>query len=102
MLKQTPMFWQGYQNLWTNYLLLILHLSWDKIRLRWPRELNALQIEKKHLQIKKTTSSIWQHMRRKYSQHNQTKNQAANKIIYLIALWAFAVCFFIWLCCEHL
>ncbi len=38
------------------------------------RELNALQIEKKkHMQIEKTTSSIWQHTRCKCSQHNQIK-----------------------------
>ncbi len=93
----------------------------------WPRELYALQIEKKTLQIKKTTSSIWQHTCCKCSQHNQKKethckcsqhnqkkkthckcsqhNQkkkcAANKI-YLVVLWALAgVFFFICLCCKH-
>ncbi len=45
---------------------------------------------KKHLQIKKTTSWIWQHTHCKYSQHNQTKKYAANKILYLVVLWAFA------------
>ncbi len=30
---------------------------------------------KKHLQIKKTTSPIWQHMRYKSSQHNQRKKK---------------------------
>ncbi len=69
------------------------------IHIRWPRELNALQIEKR-LQIKKTTSSIWQCTRCKCSQHNQTKKRAANKK-YLVVLWAFAVGFFICLCCEH-
>ncbi len=54
----------------------------------WPRELNALQIEKNHLQIKKTTSSIWQHTGCKYSQHNQKRN----------ALQIKCIC----LCCEHL
>ncbi len=49
-------------------------------------ELNALQIEK-HLQIKKTTSSIWQHMRYKCSQHNQIKKRTANQIVYLFVLW---------------
>ncbi len=29
------------------------------------------------------------------------KKCAANKM-HLVVLWAFAVCFFIWLCCEHL
>ncbi len=38
----------------------------------------------------------------KYSQHNQTKKRTANKILYLVVLWAFSVQFFIWLCCEHL
>ncbi len=57
---------------------------------------------KKHLQIKKTTSSILQSTRCKCSQHNQKKKRAANKMIYLFVLWAFAVCFFICLCCEHL
>ncbi len=87
--------------------------------IRWPRELNALQIEKntckkrkqlpqfdktrckcsqhnqikkraanrkKHLQIKKILSSIWQHTCCKCSQHNQKRNTL---------LWAFAMCFFI-------
>ncbi len=39
---------------------------------RWPRELNALQ-------LKETTSSIWQHTRCKCSQHNQKKKRAANR-----------------------
>ncbi len=37
----------------------------------------------------------------KYSQHNQTKKRAPNKILYLVVLWAFAVHFFIWLCSQH-
>ncbi len=65
------------------------------------KQRNALQIEKKPLQIKKTTSSILQRTRWKCSQHNQTKKRTANNI-YLFVLWAFAVCFFICLCCEHL
>ncbi len=48
---------------------------------------NALQIDKP-LQIKKTTSSIWQHTHFKCSQHNQKRNALQIK--------------FIWLCCEHL
>ncbi len=43
---------------------------------------------KKHLQIKKTTSSVWQHTRCKCSQHNQQRN----------ALHITCIC----LCCEHL
>ncbi len=90
---------------------------------------------KKRLQIKKTTSSIWQHARCKCSQHNQKKKRAANRKqrlqikkttfinltthtllmlttqpkkkraaneMYLVVLWAFAVCFSICLCCGHL
>ncbi len=37
------------------------------------------QIEKKHLQIKETTSSIWQRTCCKCSQHNQKKKRAANR-----------------------
>ncbi len=33
---------------------------------------------RKHIQIKETTSSIWQHTRCKCSQHNQKKKRAAN------------------------
>ncbi len=33
--------------------------------------------------------------------HNTLKKRAANKM-YVVVLWAFAVCFFICLCCEHL
>ncbi len=36
----------------------------DGPELRWPRELSTLQ-------FKKTSSSVWQHMCCKYSQHNQ-------------------------------
>ncbi len=43
---------------------------------------------KKHLQIKKTLSSIWQRTRCKRSQHNQKRNALQIKCI--------------WLCCEHL
>ncbi len=54
-----------------------------------PFDLRTLRIEK-HLQIKNTTSSILQHMHCKCSQHNQIKKRAANKILYLVVLWAFA------------
>ncbi len=54
------------------------------------RKKSTAKREKKHLQIKKTISSTWQHMHCKCSQHNQTKKRAANKIIYLFVLWAFA------------
>jgi len=43
---------------------------------------------KKHLQIKKTLSSIWQRTRCKCSQHNQKRNTLEITCI--------------WLCCEHL
>ncbi len=48
---------------------------------------------RKHMQIKETTSSIWQRTRCKYSQHNQKRNALQIKCI---GLWAFAAC------CEHL
>ncbi len=54
-----------------NYALEYMSYIW------WPREVNALQIEK-HMQIKKTTSSIWQHTRCKCSQHNQIKKHTTN------------------------
>ncbi len=44
--------------------------------------------KKKHLQIKKTLSSIWQPTRCRCSQHNQKRNVLQIKCI--------------WLCCEHL
>ncbi len=59
--------------------------------------------EKKHLQIKKTTSSIWQHMHCKCSQHSKPKKSSANNcffgcvvnicsaFLYLFALLVFAV-----------
>ncbi len=46
-------------------------------------------MKKKHLQIKKPLSSIWQHTRCKCS-HTTKKKRAANKID-LVVLWAFAV-----------
>ncbi len=49
---------------------------------------NVLQIEKKHLQIKKTLSSILQRTGCKSSQHTQKRNALQIKCI--------------WLCCEHL
>ncbi len=45
---------------------------------------------KKHLQIKKTTLSNWQHTHYKCSQHKQIKKSTANKVIYLVVLCAFA------------
>ncbi len=69
------------------FILKILktYTSYFKSFLRWLRELNTLQ-------IKKTTSSIWQHTRCKYSQHNQTKKRAANIILYLFVF--VSICFF--------
>ncbi len=54
------------------------------------RESSTRCKQKKHLQIKKTTSSIWQHMRCKCPQHKQIKKHTANKILYLVVFWAFA------------
>ncbi len=91
-----------------------IEVSELKAMLRWPRELNALQIEKtpentqhtrckcsqhtqknkraanrkKHLQIKKTLSSLWQRTCCKSSQHTQKRNTLQTKCICL--------------CCEHL
>ncbi len=76
--------------------------------LRWPRELNALQLQKTHAHRKNTCK-----LRKQLNQfdntcaanaHNTTKQKkhAANKILYLVVLWAFAECLFIGLCCEHL
>ncbi len=68
------------------------------------RAQRALQIEKntknwnKQLQIKKTTSSIWQHERCKCSQHNQIKKCTANTH----NTTKQRIKLFIWLCCEHL
>ncbi len=42
----------------------------------------AANRKKNHLQIKKTTSSIWQHARCKCSQHKQIKKHTANKILF--------------------
>ncbi len=61
---------------------------------RWPREHNALQLQK-------TLLSIWQHTRCKCSQHNQKKKRCKYNVfgcvvsicsvfLYLFALWAFA------------
>ncbi len=52
---------------------------------------------KKHLQIKKTLSSIWQ---RTCSQHNQKRNALQIKCIWLCC--EHLQCFCICLCCEHL
>ncbi len=52
------------------------------------------------LQMLKTQPNKETHC--KYSQHNQTKKCETNTIHCLVVLWAFAVCFFICLCCEHL
>ncbi len=64
-----------------------------------PKKKRAVN-RKEHLQIKKTTCSIWQHMLQNAHNTTKKKKHAANKM-YLVVLWAFAVCFFICLCCEH-
>ncbi len=53
-----------------------------------PKKKKRAANRKKHLQIKKTLSSIWQRTCCKCSQHNQKRNVLQNK--------------YIWLCCEHL
>ncbi len=55
---------------------------------------------KKRLQIKKTTFvNLTTHTLQMLTTQPK-KKRAANKM-YLVVLWAFAVCFFICLCCEH-
>ncbi len=49
------------------------------------------------LQIENTFVNLTTHM----LQTQPKQKRAANKM-YLVVLWAFAVCFFICLCCEHL
>ncbi len=60
---------------------------------------NAHNTTKKRnaLQIENTFVNLTTHM----LQTQPKKKRAANKM-YLVVLWAFAVCFFICLCCEHL
>ncbi len=70
-------------------------------QVRWPRELNALKIEKNTCKLRKQLSSIWQHTRLQMLTTQPKKNRAA-KQMYLVVLWAFAVCFFMCLCCEDL
>ncbi len=55
---------------------------------RWDGRSSTRCNFRKHLQIKKTLSSIWQRTRCKCSQHNQKRNALQIKCI--------------WLCCEHL
>ncbi len=66
------------------------------------RESSTAANRKKHLQIKKTTSSIWQHTCCKCSQHNQKRNVLQIKCIWLCYEHLQCVCFFICLCYEHL
>ncbi len=54
---------------------------------------------KKHLQIKKTTSSIWQHTCCKCSQHKQSN---ALQMLITQPNKETQIKLFIWLCCEHL
>ncbi len=56
---------------------------------------------KKHLQIKKTTFVILTMHTLQMLKTQPKKKRAANKM-YLVVLWAFAVCFFICLYGEHL
>ncbi len=64
--------------------------------LRWPRELNALQLQKTHA-YRKSTSKSRKHLHQfdsrwcKCSQHKQIKKHTANAHLLLF-----------WLCCEHL
>ncbi len=76
------------------------------VYLRWPRELNALQLQKTHANRKSASKSrklFHQFDSRwwKCSQHKQIKKPTANAhntTKYIL----FAARFFVWLCCEHL
>ncbi len=61
---------------------------------------------RKHMQIEKAAANqeniFISLTTRAANAHNQIKKHTANKILCLVVLWAFAVCFFICLCCEHL
>ncbi len=68
---------------------------------------NAHNTTKKRntLQIEKNTCKLRKHFRQfdnaqAANVHNTTKKETCCK--YLVVLWAFAVCFFICLCCDHL
>ncbi len=68
-------------------------------KVRWPRELNALQLQKTHTN-RKSTSKSRKHLMLitktnkethcKCSQHNQIKNFICSAFLYLVVLWAFA------------
>ncbi len=73
--------------------------------LRWPRELNALQLQKTHAN-RKSTSKLRKDFHHfdsrwcKYSQHKQIKKHCKcsqhNQIHFICSVFLF------WLCCEHL
>ncbi len=78
------------------------------IFLQWPRQLNALQLQKTHANRKSTSKSRKHHQFNsrccKCSQHNQINNCICSAFICLVVLWVFAVHFFIWLqlvCCQN-
>ncbi len=58
-------------NLENNFLNLTSHTL--QMLTKQPKKKKRAANRKKHLQIKKTLSSIWQHTRCKCSQHNQKK-----------------------------
>ncbi len=72
---------------------------------RWPRELNALQLQKTHA-YRKSTSKSRKHLHQfdsrwcKCSQHKQIKKHCKcsqyNQIHFICSAFLF------WLCCEHL
>ncbi len=74
----------------------------------------AQRAARKHMQIEKApanketnsmvkmlTTQTNKETHCKCSQHNQI-NFICSTFLFLVVLWAFAVCFFFWLCCEHL
>ncbi len=81
------------------------YLEW--LCLRWPRELNALQLQKTYAN-RKSTSKSRKHLHQfdsrccKCSQRKQIKKRAANAHNTTKYIILFALLFFDWLCCDHL
>ncbi len=97
------------EHIFKNEVFLLLHFllkTFKMMYVRWPRELNALQLQKTHAN-RKSTSKSRKHFHHfdsrwcKCSQHKQIKKHTANA--YNTTKYnIFAGRFFVWLCCEHL
>ncbi len=77
----------------TNFLQTFQMQKWSI--LRWPRELNALQLQKTHANRKNTSK-----LRKQLNQFDNTR--AANAHNTTKQRNALPIKCFIWLCCEHL